>query len=118
MSDNFTKGPWAVSTSFGSVGAIQHINGFVAFPCAPRSVLYDRLDGESFLDMCNRTEQARKDIDEEEAANGRLLAAAPDLLGMVGKLMRIIESGIPDLEDVNDYQMAKELLGKIHGGSA
>ena len=43
-------------------------------------------------------------------------AVAATLLTMVGWLMKVIEEGIPDLEDVDVYQMAKELQGEALSG--
>lgn len=76
-----TPGEWQVSSRFGSVGAVETTSKeIIAFPCSPRRVDEARLDGESWLDMHNRTDPARLAIEREKDANAHLLASAPNLL--------------------------------------
>ena len=73
----YTKEKWIFIESNLSVVA----NGNnIAFTGLPRKVSEIRNDGESWLDMRNRTEPERKAIDEERKANAKLIAAAPELL--------------------------------------
>jgi len=77
MDAKFTPGPWEVVA--GS-GGIKHADGFIAFTAIPRTVSDARLDGESWLDMRERTEDERLAVDFEQRCNTRLIAAAPELL--------------------------------------
>lgn len=80
MDCKHTPGPWDVATAPGSSGGIAHEFRFIAFTAIPGEINQDRLYGESWLDMRERTEPQRKAIKAEEVANARLIAAAPELL--------------------------------------
>ena len=72
----YTKEKWIFIESNLSVDA----NGNnIAFTGLPRKVSEIRNDGESWLDMRNRTEPERKAIDEERKANAKLISAAPEM---------------------------------------
>jgi hypothetical protein len=75
-----TPGPWSIPTSQGSSGGIAHAGGYVAFTAIPRKTDETRLDGESWLDMRDRTRVERDAIEREQEDNRRLIAAAPELL--------------------------------------
>jgi len=83
MSAQHTPGPWAVSQRPTAKDGIEHANGFVAFVAIPRTVCDDREEGESWIDMRTRTEGARLAVADEQRANARLIAAAPDLLAVL-----------------------------------
>ena len=69
----FTKGPWAEKN-----GIIHSGGENIAFTCTLfNRVSEERLDGESWLTMRNRTEPERDAVKKEEIANGRLIEAAP-----------------------------------------
>lgn len=79
-----TKEKWIYIKSNKSVVA----NGNnIAFTGSPRFVSEIRNEGESWLDMRHRTEPERMAIDEEQDANARLIASAPDLLKACMDLM-------------------------------
>lgn len=97
-----TPGPWIVVTGRYS------------------TIIRKEFRTDHHMDICSAVHGYMYADDEKanQFANARLIAAAPELLEVVGRLMRVIEAGIPDLEDVDCYQMAKELLVKIDGGTA
>lgn len=121
---SYTKGPWEVSDNGGSVGAIAHQNGFIAFPCLPRRVDETRVEGESWLDMRSRTEFDRKNISEEQDSNARLIAAAPELLEALMDCTKWMEAlrasgdaGNWDWEN-DHYTKAVEIIAKATGKSS
>lgn len=80
MNAKHTPGPWSIPLQPGAMGCIAHANGYVASVHIPRKVCEDRLDGENWLEMRERTAPERQAISAEMAANQILIAAAPDLL--------------------------------------
>jgi len=91
METKHTKEKWIYIKSNKSVVA----NGNnIAFTGAPRFVSEIRNEGESWLDMRQRTEPERKSIDEEQEANARLIASAPDLLQALNDLCEVIHPHI------------------------
>lgn len=70
-----TPGPWRFSGD-----SVWSGNGHIASTWSPRVVSEDREDGESWLDMRNRTQPERDAIKLEKQDNTRLIAAAPELL--------------------------------------
>lgn len=72
----YTKEKWIFVESNLSVVA----NGNnIAFTGIPRHVSEIRKEGESWLDMRNRTEPERKAIYEEQKANAKLISAASEM---------------------------------------
>lgn len=72
-----TKAPWNLRPNSRSV---FHGDEIVAIVTAPRSVSDEKLPGESWLDMRERTMSERYGVDRERCANAALISAAPDLL--------------------------------------
>lgn len=78
-----TPGPWSVSKRPTAKDGIEHAGGFVAFVAIPRTVSDERLDGESWLDMRQRTEGARIAVMAEQEANARVITTAPEMLALI-----------------------------------
>ena len=89
----YTKEKWIFIESNLSVVA----NGNnIAFTGLPRKVSEIRNDGESWLDMRNRTEPERKAIDEERKANAKLISAAPEMF----EALKRVEAYLVANEDI------------------
>lgn len=81
METKFTKGRWyVVPTRFGSIeGAnVYYPHGFLT---SSNVIPIDevRLDGESWIEMRDRTKKQRKESELESIANMHLIAAAPEM---------------------------------------
>lgn len=86
-----TPGPWMVTGHGAGKGMISHQTGNVAFTAFPRDVVEDCEDGESWIDMRERTQPERDRIHAEKMANAHLIAAAPEMLAaMKGPQFRTI----------------------------
>lgn len=73
----FTPGPWKADVvNF----RIRAEGGHIATIWQPREVSDSRLDGETWLQMRERTDPDRAALIKETQANARLIAAAPDLV--------------------------------------
>lgn len=124
MTHSYTPGPWEISTTFGSIGAIKHRDGFIAFPCSPRSVNEDRINGESWMGMRARTKLDRDAVSNEQNANARLIAAAPELLGALQALddyvCNNLSSDYPTGVDVDHdaFKAARAAIAKAIGEQA
>ena len=98
-----TPGPWSVSDEHGSVGGVKCATGFVAFPtCSPRQIDETRNAGESWIEMRDRTAQARDALKNEIECNARLIAAAPALLAA-------LQSAADSLAQMATYHNDEEL---------
>lgn len=75
-----TPGPWTVTGHGAGEGMISHQTGHVAFTAFPWNVEESRDDGESWIDMRERTQPDRSKLRAEKLANAHLIAAAPELL--------------------------------------
>jgi hypothetical protein len=115
MSAVHTPGPWAVSKRPTAKDGVEHADGFVAFVAIPRTVSDERLDGESWLDMRQRTEGARAAAAVEQEANARLIATAPELLA---ELQQVYERSYNPFEPDNQseqYKRVGALIAKATG---
>lgn len=92
MNTEHTPGQW-----FADGHRVTYAHGHIASFWGPREISDERLDGESWLDMRNRTQPERAKLDREVKANARLAAAAPDLLlalsGLLATSRQAITSG-------------------------
>lgn len=83
-----TPGPWVILGD--NVGCKT---GHVAFTtCNPRTIDETKADGESWLDMRDRTKTERDGLAKEVAANARLIAAAPDLLEALEAIVESVDA--------------------------
>jgi len=81
-----TPGPWVILGD--NVGCAT---GHVAFTtCNPRTIDETKADGESWLDMRDRTKAAREALAKEVMANARLIAAAPDMLAALQAAQKVL----------------------------
>lgn len=86
---------------------ISHPAGQVAFTAFPWEVAEERQEGESWIDMRERTEPDRNKLHAEKMANAQLIAAAPDLLSA---LHNMLEDG-----DKTDREQALRAIAKAEG---
>jgi hypothetical protein len=70
----------------------------IAYTGIPRYVSEVLKEGESWLDMMNRTKPEKNAIKEEQKANARLIAAAPDMLNGLCEAKTIIYNLCNNLE--------------------
>ena len=91
-----TAGPWQVGDERRVY--VPDIGKFIASAWWPGKVDEIRQQGESWLDMRERTDPERNALKEAESANTRLIAAAPDMVAalkaaqeMAGELEHIME---------------------------
>lgn len=110
-----TRGPWFITNKPESLGVIAHTGGCIAFTAIPRKVNQEREEGESWLDMRDRTQAERESVKQEEAANARLIAAAPELL----EALQFFVAPFAGLEVVPDGFIAKAraAIAKAKGDS-
>jgi len=113
-----TQGPWRVCAAFGSAGGIRHEGGFVAFPCDPRAIDESRADGESWIDMRERTKPLRESMRLEQSANARLIAAAPELLEALRDCLSFLESDMPTVSSGPERRKAAAAIAKATGEQA
>ena len=105
METKHTKGEW-VQVNKSQIFNENH-HGILAFT----GFNYDsdqvevRDEGESWLSMRKRTEEVRVKAEEEQLANAKLIAAAPDLL----EACMAIKDYFTDPNLVNDLQINDEL---------
>ena len=115
-----TPGPWIRKGP--DQGHIAYGDGtrFVAFTAIPRLASEDRNDGESWLDMRERTAPERAAIAAEQVANARLIAAAPELLAALRNLTQAIDAaslGDP-VHRIGNYAVAVAAIAKATGAAA
>ena len=104
LKEKFTKGEWYTTTDGDSEGIkrvlVNYPHGFL---CSANVIKVDdtRRKNESWLNMRERTRQARIDAAIESNANQYLIAAAPDMyreLKTVRDLVsKLAESGFSDV---------------------
>lgn len=76
METKYTKGTWEITN-----GHITSNGESIAFTATLLGRIDEtKLNGESWLDMRNRTESERINCENEKKANAKLIAAAPELL--------------------------------------
>ena len=114
MSDlKATPGPWD-AVGFGGYVTVNSVR----FPVDPDE---DRLEGESWLDMRERTEQERREAKAERLANMTLQKAAPELYEQLNELIELDKSDLSGVEFKQIWQAslrsAKEVLAKARGES-
>jgi len=99
-----TPGPWDKILPLGAV-----IKNGVKFP---RPVNEERREGESWLEMRDRTQPERDKNDQEEMANQRLQKMAPEMLEMLEYFKIDIERG----QDISEhYSDIVDLIDKAKG---
>ena len=82
--EKFTKGKWSVSVESGNA-KVYYPHGFLT--SAGVIKIYDsRLDGESWIEMRERTESAREAAKAESNANMHLIAAAPEMYDLLNSI--------------------------------
>jgi len=97
MKKKFSQGEWTSKRSL-----IKCNDELVAYTATLiSSVDETRLDGESWLDMRYITNSERLACSEEEMANTRLIAAAPELLNRLNSLVLSVKAH-------PDYQFGEE----------
>ena len=92
-----TPGPWEESEQTGEANAIKHSSGFICFTCAPSKPSDERINGESWLDMRNRTKSQRASIEITQESNSAFIAHARTMSPLACKMALI---GIQSLEDI------------------
>ena len=95
-----TKGPWTVETrSIVAIEAADH--------CGPIAEIRARLD----LPACDRA------VEETRQANAALIAAAPDLLEALLRLVGDVDLAEVDLEspDRDNLEFARQAIAKAKG---
>ena len=101
-----TKGEWRVkhdTTHIECENEIISLGGYL------RKYDDTRLDGESWLSMRRRTEQDRKDIEDEQAANAKLIAAAPELLKEAINILSKLQSETEPVNGLDQINLEKAI---------
>lgn len=111
-----TRGPWFITNKPESLGVIAHTGGCIAFTAIPRKVNQEREEGESWLDMRDRTQAERESVKQEEAANARLIAAAPELLEELESAFRLLDA-IASLDFPDAMSRIERVIAKAKGES-
>ncbi|MDU5828531.1 MAG: hypothetical protein E6Z60_16650 [Mixta calida] len=75
----FTKGPWAASNYYSDATTILDSEGF-SVADAPRCLILEGYSDKGFQHWADSEEAHRWISEEEQRANGHLIAAAPELL--------------------------------------
>lgn len=90
MSKQYTPGPWHIGMR-------------------PGPIVYGEL-GEQVADC-----RMGLDVSDEQRANARLIAAAPELLNACRYLLTKIDSLAPRLAGLMEYEYAKQAIAKATG---
>jgi hypothetical protein len=113
MEAKFTKGEWLVRV--GSDDAkVYYPHGFLTSASVIR-IDESRLDGESWIDMRDRTKSARDKAKVESNANMYLIASAPEMYSILNDAMVKLSFG--DYESELIAKDIKDLLAKARGES-
>lgn len=80
----FTNGVWTTEKTESGV-KVNYSHGFLTSSDVIK-IDESRQEGESWLDMRNRTESARQAAKEESNANMYLIAAAPEMYAQLAEL--------------------------------
>lgn len=94
MNTEHTPGRW-----FADDHRVKYEHGHIASFWSPREISDERLDGESWLDMRNRTQPARAKLDREVKANACLSAAAPDLFAALNYMLTYFNEDLASIMD-------------------
>lgn len=122
MNTKFTPGPWQLKQNENCKRKDLQVWTKHGYMVGTTVIKVDetRLDGESWLDMRERTEEKREQAKEEANANVALIACAPDMYKAIEDLIGILETevferyGDPGLLD-GDAAEYKQLLKRARG---
>lgn len=101
-----TPGPWKMSEQLGEKNSIKHAAGFVCFTCAPSKASDERINGESWLDMRNRTKSQRASIEITQESNAAFIARARTMSPLA---CQIALAGIEALEQIDEADKNEEM---------
>lgn len=107
----FTPGPWHSGLN-GNV-----YSGHSRFLCSPSapSVSDQRVDGESWIEMRQRTQPERDAAKLEVVATAHLIAAAPELYEACAEFVRKVDAG--EARSTKSYRQMQAALSKARGES-
>ena len=117
----FTKGEWLVKIEDGNA-KVFYPHGFLTSANVIK-VDDSRLDGESWIDMRERTKPARDTADDESNANMHLIATSPDMyeeierdiIEIEARLIFADERTLAVNPDVAKLKRKKAILAKARG---
>lgn len=123
----FTPGPWIASDYYSDATTIIDGSGF-SIADAPRCLIHEGWPDKGFEHWADSPEAHRWISEEEQRANARLIAAAPELLEALQEMVSRIEyyanlddSQKPSIEDwestynSSDMDAARAALAKALG---
>lgn len=122
MNAKFTPGPWQLKQNENCKHKDLQVWTKHGYMVGTKVIKVDetRLDGESWLDMRERTEAKREQAKEEANANVALIACAPDMYEMLESKLDLIRCGIGanysgDPKQNPKYLEVVELLKRARG---
>jgi hypothetical protein len=111
MKTKFTKGPWQLKQNENCKHKDLQVWTKHGYMVGATVIKVDetRLDGESWLDMRDRTENARELAKEEANANVALIACAPDMYEMLVDILECAEDSHTEIHH-------SDLIHSLHDG--
>lgn len=112
-----TKGKWFYCETSKGVKS-NNVKGLLAtaWSVYNSDEVEQRLEGESWLDMRNRTEHIRNEKELEMKANAKLIACAPEMLEMLENLIDVelfdLEKGEPTESYYQYFNQIEQLIKK------
>lgn len=109
----FTPGPWIASDYYSDATTIIDGSGF-SVADAPRCIIREGWPDMGFQHWADSTEAHRWISEDEQRANARLIAAAPELLEVLQSIMTTDDEVMRILSD-EQREAAKTALAKALG---